>query len=444
MDSFHLLIKKAIIRRIAYVLVAFLITLLTGYFNNAKAETYVYPASQKFRASVHDTTSLFTTKLAACNNLIGKPHQDDPTATITEANFNGANACSMAYTKPLNPTLVNLVSVFACNGTDTINGSNQCTSICNAPSTFNTSTNTCETVNNCAPKINQKSQFSLPTDSANTVCFQGCNHRTQDSICLIEGSTQTCYITGFNLGTTCTTPVTESPTTTAFDCIKKGQASGTVNGMTVCVPLGTAGAAPTTTKVNAAKSTTTAAGTSSTSTTTTNNNNKVTTTTITTAANGTQTTESKEQDKNSFCEENPNSKICKDEKSKFDGACSSGFFGEGDAIQLAIAKEQHNTNCELFKKENPISTTGQAAMAGTDTGTSANPSKTENRQIVNVSDMINEGSGIGGGTFQDKFIPLKGQGITLPFSKLNFIVQLLGSFLLAGAYLNAARIVGVR
>ncbi|MFI8616130.1 hypothetical protein ACIGHN_11535 [Acidovorax sp. NPDC077693] len=52
-----------------------------------------------------------------------------------------------------------------------------------------------------------------------------------------------------------------------------------------------------------------------------------------------------------FCQENPRSKLCSDgdEKgSSFGGTCSAGFTCEGDAIQCAIAQEQHRRACKLF------------------------------------------------------------------------------------------------
>src|SRR5690606_10865770 len=54
-----------------------------------------------------------------------------------------------------------------------------------------------------------------------------------------------------------------------------------------------------------------------------------------------------------FCEENPNSPQCKE--SSFGGSCQANFACDGDAIQCAIAKEQHIRACKLFDDPSPES-----------------------------------------------------------------------------------------
>ena len=80
-----------------------------------------------------------------------------------------------------------------------------------------------------------------------------------------------------------------------------------------------------------------------------------TTTTITNNSTGSSTTSTSTststESQGGFCKENPGSKLCGkggDEGSEFGGACKEGFSCEGDAIQCAIAKEQHRRSCQLF------------------------------------------------------------------------------------------------
>lgn len=54
-----------------------------------------------------------------------------------------------------------------------------------------------------------------------------------------------------------------------------------------------------------------------------------------------------EKPKQSFCQENPNLSICKD--GAFSGSCESGFSCDGDAIQCAMARKQHEAACKLLE-----------------------------------------------------------------------------------------------
>lgn len=341
---------------------------------------------------------------------------------------------------------------------------------CTPPQRLDPATSTCvDPPNPCVANkkdSNFEKRFNVPHD-VDTLCISGCSYSTLDGLC--AGDYGCAFGAGRQNGSQCTTtdaklipppqpatdPTPVPPKVTQNQCLASGNSFGNVNGVDVCIPRALAGATPTTSK---ADETTTTTSNGSTSTdkvaiTTSVADGKVTTTktttTTTTAADGTVATatktEAKQQDSNNFCKDNPNATICKEaQKSEFGGACDR-FSCKGDAIQCAIAKEQHNRNCALFEKKTALSDKGQSMIDGNDDGSLTNPAKDGNREVVNVGGMVSEGSNIGGGQFTDTVISMPhGGNVTLPFSKLNFVMQILGTFLLAGAYINAARIVGVR
>lgn len=445
MDYFY----RLILRRIAYVLVALLFGFLTTYCSKANSAIYINSLLNGYQDISFPTVKLW------CDHA----HQLYVNFLSDPSRSNFASTCS--------PTGLQ-VGFYSINMTWTITGGSQGSQLysnkgqgvstaCTPPQDYNNTNQTCVEPVTCELKTIAPTTYAFPatsdpnnvknTDYPYSNCIGGCTVVSSGSFQVTDLTNGSRVITvgNYQTGGKCTAgsgTATDqtSITATEKDCIAKGESFISFNGLSSCVPLKEA-IAP----VGATNSTiTTNADGSKSTTTTTNNidNTKITTTTTVTAPNGTKTTTTKETDKASFCESNPNNIACKkeDKESNFGGACSGGFTCEGDAVQCAIAKEQHTKNCELFTKETELTTQGKA-MQNNETD---NPAKESNRQVVNVSTMVTEGNNIGSGTFQDKVIPFKGAGITLPFSQLNFIVQLLGGFLLAGAYINAARIVGVR
>lgn len=107
-------------------------------------------------------------------------------------------------------------------------------------------------------------------------------------------------------------------------------------------------------------------------------------------------------DKADYCSKNKTAGACKDEKGeeegkgKFGGSCSAGFTCEGDALQCAIAKEQHKRNCEtsddLLKTDEYKA--WQSAKAWDNKSVTANlPGNREHTISVNVGDeFIGSGS----------------------------------------------------
>lgn len=169
---------------------------------------------------------------------------------------------------------------------------------------------------------------------------------------------------------------------------KATEYSGTVNGTPVCVP------ASKTFTNTMAKVTTNSDGTKTSTQTTASCNASacsLTTKTTTTNAAGqttgssetTQYTTQKEfcaehpgdehcggsgsgsgegSDFGAWCDENPTASVCK--SSSWGGSCSTTFTCDGDAIQCAIAKEQHIRNCQLLETSDERSDLGIAAMNG--------------------------------------------------------------------------------
>lgn len=185
-------------------------------------------------------------------------------------------------------------------------------------------------------------------------------------------------------------------------------------------------------------------------TTVTNNGTGATTTTST----STTTTQSQE----SFCKANPKAKLCggsglpnidgggtggggggEDEPSSFTGACAGGFQCKGDAIQCAIAREQHIRACRLFDKESPESKLYEEFKGKEGDQTKDLPGN----ETIAIGDRINtsDALGAGGAGLSDLSLTVWNQQVTLPLSMLNKYLAAMGNVLLAVSFLLAFRIV---
>jgi len=122
-----------------------------------------------------------------------------------------------------------------------------------------------------------------------------------------------------------------------------------------------------------------------------------------------------EKPEKEFCKENPDAPQCK--KSNWGGSCGS-FTCDGDAIQCAIAREQHQRNCKLFdeKTSHPAY---QAAVDGTDEQ-SADKLKAKAEQISVGTNFDQSGSGWAKACPADPEIALGfvQQSFTIPFSRI--------------------------
>lgn len=213
--------------------------------------------------------------------------------------------------------------------------------------------------------------------------------------------------------------------------------TGTVNGVEVCinkVPDSGADGGSSESETNDGTETTTrrvdrstnCVGdkcTTTTTTTTTRRNNS------TGATSTSTTTETSTSSKPGFCQENPKSKLCSDgdeDGSSFSGSCSGGFQCEGDAIQCAMAQEQHRRACKLFDDQTPESRLYDAEKVKTGKRTDDLPG---NETIAFGQGMYSNANMLGAGScIGDVQADLMGQSITLPLSN---ICPMLGTLRLA-------------
>ncbi|MGN8006332.1 hypothetical protein ACTJKQ_24405 [Acidovorax sp. 22279] len=203
--------------------------------------------------------------------------------------------------------------------------------------------------------------------------------------------------------------------------------TGTVNGVEVCinkVPNSGADGGSDETETNDGTETTTRRidrstncegdkCTTTTTTTTTRRNNSTGATTTTT------TTSTSTTSKPGFCQENPSSKLCKDGKddgSAFGGSCGAGFTCEGDAIQCAMAQEQHRRACKLFDDQTPESQLYDAEKSKTGKRTADLPG---NETIAFGQSMYDSSNALGPGTcISDLPVDVLGQTVSLPISQI--------------------------
>lgn len=171
--------------------------------------------------------------------------------------------------------------------------------------------------------------------------------------------------------------------------------------------------------------------TEKTTTTTTNNN--------TSSSSTTTKTESKED----YCKANANAKQCKgdeEQEGKFGGSCSAGFTCEGDALQCAIAKDQHKRNCQMFDDKTSESQLydSEVAKGSNRDVTKDLPGNTE----VDVSGKLSSEDVLGGGRcIADLNVQVWRSSVSLPFSKICPSLGYLGWVLVAVCSLAAFRIV---
>lgn len=140
-----------------------------------------------------------------------------------------------------------------------------------------------------------------------------------------------------------------------------------------------------------------------------------------------------------FCKENPDSPICKN--GTFGGSCAASFTCDGDAIQCAIAKEQHLRNCKLFDDQSD-----ESLLYDTEKAKDPNRKVTSDlpgNETVDMTGRIDMSDALGGGgCISDLSISVLGQSISLPISVICPYLAMLGNVLVAVSLLLAVRIVG--
>lgn len=243
-----------------------------------------------------------------------------------------------------------------------------------------------------------------------------------------------------------------------------GKCPGTVNGTAVVVPCATKAAGntqqttkPDGTKVETETETKCVNGVCKTTTTTTETSpgGATTTTTSTTVGSHNPVDQSGaggggggggsgsgdgdgegEEDEESFCAENPESMICV--TSSFGGSCAGAFSCEGDAVQCAVAQEQHQRNCTLFEKQTPQSELGTEALTAGDRP-GDHPANEEETVSLDLHTRLSTVPlfGSSGGCPAD----VMAGGYELRFSQMCGHLNILGAALMALAMLVSAFIV---
>lgn len=318
-----------------------------------------------------------------------------------------------------------------------------CTVSCPAGQSWNASLNQCQET--CVAG-SHKGYYS--TGFQTSACINGCSYTRSASgnfsTCsgwTDGGGWSSCYLA--QSGETCSTP--NGSVSSGLPQCPVGQCPGTINGSPVCVPC----TGKTDTQSSGTKTTTNADGSSTTTTTTTNTTSDGGSTTTTTTTNttntpagggtptSTTTTDTETKPKDSFCIENPDSPLCK--QSSFGGSCGS-FSCDGDAIQCAMAREQHARNCTMFDTETAESTLGRQAAAGNDPQASNYPTAPGKVESINLSTAIDTSNPLASGCIADKQIAFSTFTLTLPFSVICPYLEFMGQIVLAFALLAAARI----
>lgn len=168
-----------------------------------------------------------------------------------------------------------------------------------------------------------------------------------------------------------------------------------------------------------------------------------TTTTTTNNNTSSSSTSTKTESKEDYCKANANAQQCEGEEEKegkFGGSCSAGFTCEGDALQCAIAKDQHKRNCQMFDDKTTESQLydSEVAKGSNRDVTKDLPGNTE----VDVSGKLSSEDVLGGGRcIADLNVQVWRSSVSLPFSKICPSLGYLGWVLIAVCSLAAFRIV---
>lgn len=232
-----------------------------------------------------------------------------------------------------------------------------------------------------------------------------------------------------------------------------GQCPGTLNGAPICAPCGTGQDRPPptntdTTTTNPDGSTTTTSTSTSTHTNCEGASCTTTTTTTTTrtttpAGGGTPSTETttetrtEDRPRDDYCTENPRSSQCVE--SSFGGSCAAQFRCEGDAVQCAIAQEQHKRACTLFEDETDLSAEGRAAVTAGDRP-GDHPANEANVLQLDLASRIDTSPSFAGVGGCPSDITVAG-GYTLPFSQLCGPLSVLRPAVIGFGWLIAAFVV---
>lgn len=332
---------------------------------------------------------------------------------------------------------------------------------CPTGQAYDPSTMSC--TQSCIAGTDQYTGTWAMSSTGGQACVNGCFYKTNQTVCGgPSGANQSCVGTVVtNTGSKCSTtenkdlPNSCSGVASAYCCLQQGKNYGMVNGTAVCTAPSSSN--PVTKTSTKTETKTNSDGTKSVTETTisttdkgdsgvTNSTGSKTTgynasgTATGTTDNGTTTTDESKQD---FCKENPNDETCK-EKSSFSGSCGA-FACEGDAIQCAIAEEQHKRNCKLFDEKTALSDLGNSLAAGTDPNAADSPFAEANKSKFNfggTDGQIDQSSLWGGQCIPPQSFSVFGRSYTIDTTKLCETIALFGNLFVAVSLLGAVRIIG--
>lgn len=128
------------------------------------------------------------------------------------------------------------------------------------------------------------------------------------------------------------------------------------------------------------------------------------------------------------------------EGSSFGGSCKSNFTCEGDAIQCAIAKEQHIRACKMF--DDPSDESQLYDQHKGKEGNQTDDLPGNDTVSLSGGGMIDTSDALGGGScIADKTVTVWNRSVTLPFSQVCADLAMFGNLLVAVSMLLAGRIV---
>ena len=296
-----------------------------------------------------------------------------------------------------------------------------------------------------------------PRGSGGGACVNGCKIQGSGSVTGpagggSSGTTSVTYGPFQNTGQACNSSTNATPVSpTGASCAKQGMGVGTVNNVSVCVPA----TSTSTTKTSVTQSTS-ASGVGSSSTTTTettdNKDGTTTTTTTTTRSDGSSRTTtttgptplagggggSASDPGSDFCRLHPDLQVCK--VSTFGGSCSASFTCDGDAVQCAIAKDQHERNCAFFEpgaapgaSKDASDRFNQAVQDGDTPSWSPAASGAQSSAPLDMTTDISTTKHWGGGCVEDQVVVLTvlHRAVVIPWSSWCTQMQMIGKLLIA-------------
>lgn len=142
-----------------------------------------------------------------------------------------------------------------------------------------------------------------------------------------------------------------------------------------------------------------------------------------------------------FCEANPSSVMCSEEGDEnFSGSCSSSFSCEGDAVQCAIAREQHERNCVMFEDTTALSDLGNEAVGKGD-HPEGHPYADAEETSVDFATTIDRTDLLAGSCPVGHSVSVMGQSFTLITGEMCDMLGMLGNLIVAVGALASAFIV---